>query len=965
MNGLGSASSIKSNQFVAPPGVPLLGFKSLISWGHNILTLGIYPSASTLANEHYIRKLEVIQDDLHKQIGKLNDRWNQLEKDLTSLLDDVSALNEGDSIPAHYKSSINKWSVEKDHLANKELAYHNSEIAASITEIALGPILFIGQLIANILTLGLYGVYKNNALKNRISVLKAQNNFIENHFSQQKNQRSENLQKIAASIQKQIVLKETTKTLKTDNKTLSEQLDGIRGTDAAKAYFALMQAQTQIKALQEEEGKLKVQINALQVKKTQTETALAIKEDLNQQLSKSVANLEAEREILKEKRVTLQAELTVKSNNLTTLQAQFNQLKVKADKVAQLESDIKKMHDVQAHQPEMLKLASKLGPIPPKYQPTAKDGESWGAMDVEKQEVNWPEHKVSFAKLYNKRYRAGRSAAEIAIASFDYACGQLFQMAEAGDMIKLNRSGNTSSTFGRFAIYRYMALDLISGGKVTANGCGGHKLDINQDVNMLPSHSENIMQFKLDAADGKLKPVLQLHYKQRDDFTPSENTLKLRDGVNPVAVKWILDQLTEVEKMHLFNHLMAPVIPSDHPEYVATKNYLKIKDDAGNYIKTSTQIERIQLVSTASELIQDIATAFQMKFEATSLVPSFQKQFDDWDEEAYVKEEDNQAGLEKLPDEVVQVSQGPAVVEWKLNENVLADKVDYGLAFNATARQPAFYDLIKNTQALHQALSPYMGQDLLQTPHSPGTKYPNKVDWATINSQYYRCHQMIGANFEGYGGERCLFSNLIAILVSHKKDITSQNVQRLKNAMAAYLEKLMKAKSTWSIHPVKNSKSPLGPLHSHLKKSAELAEGFEKSIKAIHSCTVEQYQSWLRNDPYNKPNINVGNLTSLEIQLAAYTVGVRIALLPINDKYAGCRVDELGRILPEASDAILGPNTYELLYMGLWVDPKDDTKATYYGLFPKLELNNQLLKYDEDAYNVAKQLDDYWKSIET
>lgn len=968
MNGLGIQSS-KSNQFVPPPGTPLLGFKSMISWGHNILTLGIYPSASTLANEHYIRKLELIQDDLYKQIGKLDSRWNDLEKQLTNLLGNLSSLDENDSIPHSYKHLANHLQTEQKNLVSDNKLNSSLEVATSIREIALGPIVFIGQLVANILTLGLYGVCKNNVLKNRIELLKAQNHFIQNDFTSQKDQKTENLQKIITSIHQQILFKENTKVLKRDNKTLKEQLDGVRDTDAGNAYFTIQTAQKEIKDLKSAESNLNLQINALKLQKINEEVARVKAQNELSDKSQAHDALAHKQQDLEIKCAQLQAAISEKDKAYSTLQQMHADLTQKASKVDQLQKDLNELNKVknaQAQQPEIVKLASQLGPIPPKYTATAIDGESLGAMDLNNEDVaekvgKWTEQKVTFASLYNKRYGEGRSAPEIAVASFNYACDQLFMMRELGDKIQLNNAGDTPATFGRFAIYRFMALDLIKGGKIKMDGCNGPELLINDHVRMLPSYPENVMQYKQDAADRKLKPIVQLRYKQRDDFTPSENALGLRDGVHPVAVKWILDQLTDEEKGYLFTHLMAPVIPDSHPDYVAMKNYLRIKNDFGAVIKTPDQVERIKLVSTASELIQDIATAFQKKFEVTSLIPSFQDKFDEWDIEPYIKEEDNLVGLDKVPDEVVKGSRGPKNVDWELDEDVLSDKSSTG----PLVRQRYFLELIEKTRHMHTLLSPYIGEDLLISPKKPGEVYP-KIDWPAINSQYHISHQMIGADpkLEFAGGERCLFSNLIAILVSDVKDITSKNVQAMKNAMAHYLSKLMLAKAEWSIHPDRNKKEGLSEKASKMKELAELAWEFEKVIKSTHNCSVELYQKWLRNDIYEKPNINVSNLTSLEIQLAAYTIGVRIALLPINIKGMGCKVDALGRILPEAE--IYGPNTQELLYMGIWDDKGGEPggKGTYYGLYPKFNLKNELLLEDSmGAYDAAQTLEKYWVSI--
>ena len=102
--------------------------------------------------------------------------------------------------------------------------------------------------------------------------------------------------------------------------------------------------------------------------------------------------------------------------------------------------------------------------------------------------------------------------------------------------INLNKAGNiVEQTPNMYAIYRHMALDLIRGGKVVLGGCQGYELQINAGVTMLPSQAEKILRYKLNSA-GELEPIIVVNYKQKDDFTPSSDVLKIRDGVDPVVL---------------------------------------------------------------------------------------------------------------------------------------------------------------------------------------------------------------------------------------------------------------------------------------------------------------------------------------------------------------------------------------------------------------------------------------------
>lgn len=462
---------------------------------------------------------------------------------------------------------------------------------------------------------------------------------------------------------------------------------------------------------------------------------------------------------------------------------------------------------------------------------------------------------------------------------------------------------------------------------------------------MLPTQSEKILKYKPDVIVG-MKPIVEVHYKQRDDFTPDEESLGLPKGVDAVSAKWILEQLSAEEMEYLFTYLMESVIENDHPDYIKMRSFMQ---------KKGFPADRVGLVEIAFDLIQDLATAIQKKFDKTVLPSKYEEYFDDYDIIPFVKKEDDQKELQKIANELAPISTGPKIVDWELDADVIGDKRRY----DSIARQKEFYDLIVDSRKKYQTVLALMGENFLQHPQTPGKEF-TRLEWALVNQQYNVTHQMIGVDFNGYNGERCLFSNLLAILLGiDKKYLTAQNVRKLKNAMANYLDKLQAASGQWSVEKLK-------PLHMQSKNAAktkelaDLAKVFEQGIKNTHKCTISQYQAWLRGEAFNSASIDLNNLTSFEIQLAAFTFGVRIGLLPIKINMA-TKVDNIGRILPEGS--IFGPNTNELLLMGIW-DPLDGKGGSYYGLFPKINLDNEDLYGSTNALQAAIDIETYWQSIQ-
>ncbi len=213
------------------------------------------------------------------------------------------------------------------------------------------------------------------------------------------------------------------------------------------------------------------------------------------------------------------------------------------------------------------------------------------------------------------------------------------------------------------------------------------------------------------------------------------------------------------------------------------------------------------------------------------------------------------------------------------------------------------------------------------------------------------------------GAQHCLFSNLLAVILTDPAQLTQQNVFQLRKAMAAYLDKLQRAKKEWEKIEEFADELPEGA--EKLIELVELADIFEKGIHHTYGCDILPYQLWLRNIPYthsggqyvHAAGVNIEDLTPLEIQLAAYTIGVKIGLLPIAVDLKSA-VDEHGRIMPIGQ--YYGPNTKEVLLMAVSSKAK-----SYYGLHPRLKLQNNEAtnRIGENDLRNIREVESYWKTI--
>lgn len=919
-------NSFLYNHFVAPRAESIFVPKSLLFWGLNVLTLGVFGAAETVVKHHRVKQLNLIHKDLESQVETLMTRWDEMDKQLTAVMGDLKSAR-GDDVDNDMDERIDNISNEVNKLDAWTFTVKKGKV--SFSEMALGTISFVGQLIANILSLGVYGVIQNQKSKNEMTLLEAKNTFIKGEgFEKERTAQADQLKKKIQNAREYL-----------DAKTA---YNGIKTTDAGKAYLALQKAKQDLVILQKDQKTLQADFDAMKVDNAAVKKAKTIVD--NELALKKQEIIKLEGQVLGQ--YQLQKDLKTAEKNLADIQAKLKLANVKADKVNALEKEIANIQAKQKNQPEIVKLAPEVGPIAPKYTPRKEDKTVDGAMDMNDDNRDSFAAKADFFDEYNQRYGDKKSASEMIAEGFNHAYTKLIDMAEKGDKIKLNKSGNTAAKPAVYAIYRYMILDLINGAKLDINGCHGYQLMINSSVSMLPSQPEKILQYKDDQMGGQ-KPIVSVHYKQRDDFTPDEEALGLRDGVNPVAVKWILEQLTDQEKMYLFTHLMEPVIENKHPDYQKIVAFMKNKNDP-----------RVKLVQTASDLIQDMATAIQKKFGQNVLTKCWQTADVDWDIEPFVKPDDKIDGLDKiLADDIIKT--GTKVVDWELDADVIGAKNNWG-----QLQQKEFYDLILAAKTKNQTIfAAFDHHNLLEFPEKPNQKF-KKLTLADVSKQFHVSHEMIGQDPTTFtGGERCLFSNLLAVLVSDKKDLTSENVHKLKRAMAAYLDKIYQASLRWNIEKTKPEQlqSKDAP---KLKEMAELQKEFQHAILKTHGCTVPNYMRWLRNEMgWGVPKIDLDSLTSFEIQLAAYTMGVRIGLVPI-DYEALTSTDKHGRILPEAE--VYGPNTKEMLLMGMHHFAGSTKPGSYYGLFPRLNVGKDENQYGGDIYTyyAAKDLKKYWKEIQ-
>ena len=790
--------------------------KRALIWVVNIFTAGIYSSVSTLYSKYHITQLEVTEEDLRNQIEENRKAWSDMEIELLQILEKMETLVDPNN-------TLDDLSLELKNNVASSLGIHQLKklvvkppVAAKASDVALRVISFIGALVANILTLGIYGVCQDFTLKNRFALLQTKTEGIKSNFATEQQEKLANLKKLSELIESAIQDK--------------QDMEGIKNTPQGQTFATLQKARQDMADLQKKYDQIKQnhdqtqqQITSLRIQMQTAQSDLNLKDTSLQNAQKS---------------------LNLKDTALNDLQNQLDLSKKEANR-------LQSMID---NQGKIAQLTKELGPIPPKYLQRSDDKELIGAMDIDsrantnKNNLKQVENSLnfqtaSFYKAYNIRYGDKKSAAEVVEAGFTHAFNNLIHMKNNGiktgnKKINLNESADTPGTAGEFTVYRYMILDFLKGGKIPVGECHGYKLMINKDVSMLPSRPEKVLQFKDQM--GTLEPTVTLRYSQRDDFTTDYESLQLPNGVDAPAAKWILEQLSDEEMDYLFTHLMAPVIESTHPDYVKMRNFMQKSNDP-----------RVKLVETASEIIQNMASALQNKFGPNVLASCWEKstlQNDRMtpivDVEPFVKLEDITSGIDKIQDTTYVMPSGPKIEEWTLNQLDFDEDVS-GI-------------FVGSQLAYKNALALMDKAPIIANPLKIGTVIP-KISWTTLQDQYYRSHQMIGSKVVDneflQGPHRCLFSNLMAVLSTEKNQLTVQNAQELRNAMGKYLKRLQ---------------------NCFEKDQQDLFRFFTKAILDTHHCDIDSYIKWLMWSSSGKADIDMESLTALEITLCAYTVGVNL-----------------------------------------------------------------------------------------
>ena len=568
---------IDFTDFQAPKLEPLLSPRSFVQWAVTIITGGISATAEALSKNHRIKELSFAQSDIMRQIQEISEAGKQIESEIAALLNSrlqgIDAQNLQNQ--QNQKQQLDDLTTRINLLKTRSIKV-NDKIDINFLSFVLGIISFVGHMLANWATFGLWGVDTNNTLKNKIIMLQAENDFIIDKFNSDKGNGIRNLE----------ILVEAKRISSQSNEILVQ----ISHTVPGQAMLSIQKVEDEIAKLQGQRKKLEDELSNAQSE------ALGYQFQ-HQDVQNTITDLNRKIQELADKKIKIvQAGQIAEQNVADRVRTERKTLARHEDEFTRLQKEMRSQM-VADLTPEITKIKNDLGPIPFTYTKDANDKDIPGAIGVDdsngSDKANWSE----YAKRYNDKY----TALDILKEAIPFAIKQLLELTQNNRVVFTDTPNATSVNM----VFRYIVLDLIEGAKLDT-GCGGDKLILNnKGILMRSSQPEKVMRLEENTAKNALEPKMGIFFNYHDDFVPHESELQgnLPNGVDPVSVKWILAKLTDVEKQHLKYRILSPIAPQDAPHYLDLSRFMRGTDNP-----------KTKLIEIAFQLICNYALAMEMKY---------------------------------------------------------------------------------------------------------------------------------------------------------------------------------------------------------------------------------------------------------------------------------------------------------------------------------------------------------------
>ncbi len=947
--------------FQAPAPESFWSLASLAYLLSNITTLGIVDAVDATLNLANVKELKFEQQDLIKQAADLNQKCRNLEERLGDLENDFEKLNQANQWKkADLNRRLTRLSGERDQLVNASIEAQVPNVDPDLAEVVMTIVVYVGHLLANVLTLGIYGTYQHCVLMNRVTELKAQNQHIENHLTTEMRQWQDN------------------KVTKVKKRIDQLQNPGAPNVGGGQPAPATPKDQSR---LNKEIADLKRQITNLKAEQQETERdyhALKVKHDAMKtqhaaelQRAANVNNVggndrlhyitklnEKEREFEREKEnleIRYKAKLKHQEKEIKDLQEKCDALAAGGDD-GTLEFFREELEQATNLNNQLTKQLEELTQTKVKYQQAkadldAKDRElalartqltnANARVTALQTNVNTLQADVNRLQPAGEylpvKDRLGPILPKYAVQHLDGGRSELNDIqgeagvadeADKADWSEYAKRYNNLKTAPEIfrAGFRH-ALSTIYEMAAKDNA----KIKLNRSAATDKTEAAQVLYrfTALDFIKGG-HPVADCHAYEQHVLQLNNEKVVMQSSVpekvlecqvvNGVRTLKVVTHLQYGDDFTPSIEVLNSTTATNGIDPIGAKciwnkltdiekehlfNLLMepaIEDTNPELLASVAYLQRIpadraQLICTLRDLLIDMGTVLEKKF--AHLTPDEWKETDDEGDFKYMDIMDPSLQpfvKEKREFEAVE----EAEVVWKLNEDALKTVKDW-------TGTPTFFNLMERARKDYQVYFNNAKKDIHKKVYAADFK-PVVVTREQIGEQYRISHKVLNAG--------CLYSNLLAIFMKDANDITDDNIRNLKKSMAAYLDQLKTAFD--EVARIKQLSLPLPANYAQLQASAKLYEKFENAIQVDHKVTrpkpggymgqteevpmtIEAYQKWLRGQA-DAPYLNKNYLTPTQIDIAAHLLGVRVAVfsvpVPGSKAQSAGQVDEFGRLIP-------------------------------------------------------------------
>ncbi|CAF23762.1 hypothetical protein [Candidatus Protochlamydia amoebophila] len=696
--------------------------ESLIAFNHvtfivlNILSLGKYGVRRIVEQQRKIQHIKCKQAKLVSNTRELLERFENLKNKIFTLEKEVQQTD----LTLNFDNRIEDINITNEQLKKRSLeSILNNEQSLVMQNFAVPRITFLGLLLANIVSIGFYSFYQFRQNKLHIANLKRE---------------TENFQVIIS--QRQIELA----------KQINNQLNFLRRTKSLKVKIARLPIGNDFFQINEKKERLKWL--AQEIERLDSEVKNLAKQNASYEVEKlgSVAFLKCRVKDLENLNTLIieKAKKMLSKKTLDNPTLALEELKVKirreqelTQKLFQLKKDLERES---ADLTPTEKVYSQIGQINQAYARVENQGVIPGDYGLNFDGDFDPSKETEYVKNY-KGIKTAREFLEVLYAN---SFKELVELAKHGKINFNKHLYTVSYEWNCQALYRFMVLKFMTHSRLEENGCRGYLLKLNVDGVSLAAPAPEIV---LDCPYGETANSDHLRRINRvvDEFTyavePCQNNSL--PSYDPESLKRLLVDLSEEEKLHLFNLVMEDLIEEDHPEMINTRKFLQQKDN-----------QRVEKIKTTFQLICNLALTLKTKFGPQHLI-ILRDLYDDEGVKPFKKFKVETGELK-----TASTSQ-TGTIPWTPNHACLDSNLKH-----------VIQDTVKTYQDFYRGLN-------REAVNPKGQICP--TNYVGIDMQYWHKHPY----FSPHG---CLMSAFSALLTTERELISESTVKQLKNAIAAYLD---------------------------------------------------------------------------------------------------------------------------------------------------------------------------------